>query len=51
VLGYAIAARKERYPSEEPYRYEPFEAAGLSFDWDDAARQDMHDYNRDDISI
>lgn len=51
VLGYAIAARKERYPSEEPYRYEPFEAAGLSFDWNDAARQDMHDYNRDDISI
>ena len=51
VLGYAIAARKERYPDEMAYTYQPFEAAGLSFDWNDAARRDMHDYNRDDLSI
>lgn len=51
VLGYAIAARKEHYPDEFAYTYQPFEAAGLSFDWNDAARRDMHDYNRDDLSI
>lgn len=51
VLGYAIAARSERYPDETPYRYEPFEAAGLTFNWNDDARQDMRDYNRDDLSI
>ena len=51
VLGYAIAARKERYPDEMAYTYQPFEAAGLSFEWNDAARRDMHDYNRDDLSI
>lgn len=51
VLGYAISARSERYPDETPYRYEPFEVAGLTFDWNDEARRDMHDYNRDDLSI
>ena len=51
VLGYAIAARKERYPDEMAYTYQPFETAGLSFNWDEAARRDMHDYNRDDLSI
>ena len=51
VLGYAIAARKERYPDEMAYTYQPFETAGLSFEWNEAARRDMHDYNRDDLSI
>lgn len=51
VLGYAIAARKERYPDEVAYTYQPFETAGLTFEWNDAARRDMHDYNRDDLSI
>ena len=39
VLGYAIAARKERYPDEMAYTYQPFETAGLSFNWDEAARR------------
>ena len=51
VLGYAIAARKERYSDEVAYTYQPFEMAGLTFEWNDAARHDMHDYNRDDLSI
>ena len=51
VLGYAIAARKERYSDEVAYTYQPFETAGLTFEWNDAARHDMHDYNRDDLSI
>ena len=51
VLGYAIAARKERYPEETAYEYKPFTEQSLSFAWDDAARADIHDYNRDDLSI
>ena len=51
VLGYAIAARKERFPDEQAYEYQPFKEAGLSFEWNDAARADMKDYNRDDLSI
>ena len=51
VLGYAIAARKERFPEEKAYEYQPFTEAGLSFEWNDAARADMKDYNRDDLSI
>ena len=51
VLGYAIAARKERFPEEQAYEYQPFKEAGLNFEWNDAARADMKDYNRDDLSI
>ena len=51
VLGYAIAARKERFPEEQAYEYQPFKEAGLTFEWNDAARADMKDYNRDDLSI
>ena len=51
VLGYAIAARKERFPEESAYEYKPFTDRSLSFVWDDAARADIHDYNRDDLSI
>ena len=51
VLGYAIAARKERFPEETAYEYKPFAEQSLSFVWDDAARADIHDYNRDDLSI
>ncbi|HCG94495.1 MAG TPA: phytanoyl-CoA dioxygenase, partial [Halieaceae bacterium] len=50
-LGYAIAARKERFPEETAYEYKPFTEQSLSFVWDDAARADIHDYNRDDLSI
>ena len=51
VLGYAIAARKERFPEETAYEYKPFTDRSLSFVWNDAARADIHDYNRDDLSI
>ena len=51
VLGYAIAARKERFPEETAYEYTPFTEQSLSFVWDGAARADIRDYNRDDLSI
>ena len=51
VLGDAVAARKERFPKQTAYEYKPFTEQLLSFVWDDAAREDIHDYNRDDLSI
>lgn len=51
VLGYAINARRERYPNEVPYDYAPFGGDLSSFAWNDAARADLHDYNLLDLSI
>ncbi len=51
VIGYAIDARRQRYPQEKPFAYCPFVEEGLSYQWDDAARASMHDYNLLDMSI
>jgi len=51
VIGYAIDARKQRFPNEDPYFYKPFQIAGKSYKWNDAAREDLKDYNLDDLSI
>ena len=50
-IGYAIEARKQKYPNEEPYKYYPFEQSGKSFVWNDSAREDLRDYNLEDLSI
>ncbi len=51
VLGYAIDARRRRFPAEEPYVYQPFVHSGRDYLWDEAAREDLRDYNLEDISI
>ena len=51
VLGYAIDARRQRFQNEQPYQYQPFVEAGLSYSWDAASKRDIHDYNCDDLSI
>ena len=51
LIGYAIDARRQRYPNEAPYVYKPFAEAGITHRWDDAARATMHDYNLLDMSI
>jgi ectoine hydroxylase-related dioxygenase (phytanoyl-CoA dioxygenase family) len=51
VIGYAIDARRQRFPDEEPYRYQPFVAAGKEFSWNDEARAGLKDYNLHDLSI
>ena len=51
LIGYAIEARKQKYPNEEPYKYYPFEQSGKSFVWNDSAREDLKDYNLEDLSI
>lgn len=51
TIGYAIEARKQRFPEEQAYVYQPFARAGKAFVWDEKARQDLCDYNLDDLSI
>ena len=51
TIGYAIEARKQRFPDEQPYVYQPFEEGGVSYIWNDAARDDLKDYNLEDLSI
>lgn len=51
TIGYAIDARKQRFPDEQSYVYQPFEKSGIEYVWNDAARADLKDYNLEDLSI
>ena len=51
VIGYGIDARRQRFPDETPYTYQPFAKAGLAYQWDDDAKASLHDYNTRDLSI
>lgn len=48
-LGYAIAARQQKYPNELPFKYEPL--AEQKFVFDEASREKIIDYNLQDLSI
>ena len=51
VLGYAIEARKERFPDEKSYIYKPFIESNKVFQWTENSLKDLKDYNLDDLSI
>jgi hypothetical protein len=51
VIGYAIDARRRRFPDEPAFSYLPHVAAGETWRWDDDARAGMKDYNLLDLSI
>ncbi|MGI9288746.1 MAG: phytanoyl-CoA dioxygenase family protein [Pseudomonadales bacterium] len=51
VIGYAIDARKQRFPQEESYQYQPFVESGKDYSWNEEARADLKDYNLHDLSI
>ncbi|HMN81704.1 MAG TPA: phytanoyl-CoA dioxygenase family protein [Burkholderiaceae bacterium] len=51
LIGYAIDARRRRFPHETPFVYQPHARAGETYRWDDAARATMKDYNLLDLSI
>jgi hypothetical protein len=51
LIGYAIDARRQRFPGETPFVYEPHAAMGECFRWDAAAKADLKDYNLLDLSI
>ncbi|TXL72908.1 phytanoyl-CoA dioxygenase family protein [Vineibacter terrae] len=51
VIGYAIDARRRRFPDEAPFVYQPHAAAGEAYTWDAAAKAGLKDYNLLDLSI
>lgn len=51
VIGYAIDARRQRFPHETPYVYRPHAQAGETLRWDAAAKASLKDYNLLDLSI
>jgi len=51
LIGYGIDARRQRFPGEKPFVYEPHAEAGLNYRWDDKARAEIKDYNLLDLSI
>lgn len=51
VIGYGIDARRQRFPNETPFEYQPFIEKGLSYEWNEEAKASLHDYNALDLSI
>jgi hypothetical protein len=51
LIGYAIDARRRRFPNEIPYVYKPHAETGETYRWDDVAKTAIKDYNLLDLSI
>jgi hypothetical protein len=51
LIGYGIDARRQRFPDETPFVYQPHAAAGETFRWDASAKAAIKDYNLLDLSI
>jgi len=51
IIGYAIDARRQRFPDETSFVYQPFVSQGIGYEWNSKARASMHDYNLLDLSI
>ena len=51
LIGYGIDARRQRFPAETPYVYQPHAQAGEHHVWNDSVRASLKDYNLLDLSI
>ena len=51
TIGYAIDARRQRFPHETPYVYKPFADSDDEYRWDEAARASLFDYNLMDMGV
>ena len=49
MIGYAIDARRQRFPDETPYTYRPHADSGETCRWTPGAN--LKDYNLLDLSI
>ncbi len=49
MIGWAIAARRQRYPDETSFDYQPLR--DHSFEWNESARTEIRDYSLLDLSI
>lgn len=45
MIGWAIDARRQKYPGEEGYVYKPHVEMGETYRWGDEAKREIHDYN------
>ena len=51
VIALGIVARRQRFPDEAPYRYQPLAEEQEAVHWNDAARVMLRGYNRKDLGI
>jgi ectoine hydroxylase-related dioxygenase (phytanoyl-CoA dioxygenase family) len=51
MIGYAIDARRQRYPDETPFIYQPHQQSGATYRWSEDLRRSVHGYHEDDINI
>ena len=51
MIGYGIDARRQRFPNEVPYVYQPLADSGENYHWNDETRRAVRDYNLVDLSI
>ena len=51
LIGYAIDARRQRFPAETPFVYAPHAEAAETWRWDDQARAEIKDYNLLDLGV
>jgi len=51
MIGYGIDARRQRFPHETPFVYQPHARANERYAWSDEVRASIRDYNLLDLSI
>ncbi len=51
MIAYGISARQQRFPEEKAYNYAPFAGQMADFEWNEAARENIRDYNLKDLGI
>jgi len=51
MIMYAIKARQQRFPNEEPYHYKPFSGEENLYQWTPEAKAGLRDYNLRDLFI
>ena len=51
LIGYAIDARRQRFPDETPYTYQPFVGQEAAYRWTPEAKAGLKDYNLQDLGI
>lgn len=51
MIGYAIAARRQRFPNETPFVYQPHAQEGETYHWNETAREAIRGYSEYDLRI
>jgi hypothetical protein len=51
LIMYAIDARRQRFPHETPYRYQPFAGEEDAYRWSPDEKPNLKDYNMQDLGI